>query len=153
MHTIDVAALIAQMHEKAQGSTDAPFWRQAAASLQFYSSKSFQYQDEIRTLCIRVKDLERIAQMREETVESCLSRMQTAEAGNATLRADAKRWREALVDTLAHLVAAHSLLERGGKKAAASDKMFAQMLLDYAASIARGRAAIDAAPAKEKTCP
>jgi transketolase len=62
-------------------------------------------------------------------------RAEKAEADNAALR-------EALIDVLASLVAAHSLLEGGGKKAAASDKMFYQMLKDYAASIARGRAAL-----------
>jgi hypothetical protein len=48
--------------------------------------------------------------------------------------------RDVLVDVLAHLVAAVSLLERGGKKAAPSDKMYRQMLKDYHASIERGRA-------------
>ena len=50
--------------------------------------------------------------------------------------------REAALDALAALVAAVSLLEGGGKKAAASDKMFAQMLVDYRASIERTRAAL-----------
>ena len=47
----------------------------------------------------------------------------------------------ALVDVLASLAAAISLLERGGKKAAPSDKMFEQMLIDYRASLERGRTA------------
>lgn len=51
-----------------------------------------------------------------------------------------------LRDVTAHLVAAHSLLTRtadfGGKKAAPSNKMFDQMLLDYEASANRGRAAL-----------
>lgn len=60
------------------------------------------------------------------------------------IRADAaekmlKEIERVLTDTLAHLTAAVSLLERGGKKAAASDKMFDQMLLDYKASIDRAR--------------
>lgn len=46
------------------------------------------------------------------------------------------------VDVMASLAAAISLLERGGKKAAASDKMFAQMLVDYNASLDRARAAL-----------
>lgn len=50
--------------------------------------------------------------------------------------------REALVDATVHLIAAVSLLECGGKKAAASDKMFAQMLVDYNASIDRARTAL-----------
>lgn len=47
---------------------------------------------------------------------------------------------EALRDVLPALVAAVSLLERGGKKAAPSDRMFRQMLRDYNAAIERGRA-------------
>ena len=50
--------------------------------------------------------------------------------------------REAVLDCLASLVASTSLLERGGKKAASSDKMFAQMLKDYEASIERARQAL-----------
>lgn len=46
---------------------------------------------------------------------------------------------EAGVGVAASLNAAISLLERGGKKAAPSDKMFNQMLLDYKASLARFR--------------
>lgn len=46
---------------------------------------------------------------------------------------------EAGVDVAASLNAAISILERGGKKAAASDKMFAQMLVDYNASLDRLR--------------
>ena len=47
-----------------------------------------------------------------------------------------------LIDCAASLAAAISLLEKGGKKAAPSDKMFAQMLDDYRASLARARAAL-----------
>ena len=56
------------------------------------------------------------------------------------LREENARLREALIDILASLVASVDLLERGGKKAAPSDKMFAQMLVDYKNSIERGRA-------------
>ena len=59
------------------------------------------------------------------------------------LRAENEKLREALIDTTASLVASVSLLERGGKKAAPSDKMFAQMLVDYKNSIDRARAAIE----------
>ena len=52
------------------------------------------------------------------------------------------RLREVLKDVLANLVAAHDLLERGGKKAAASDGMFARMLSDHAAAIERARAVL-----------
>jgi hypothetical protein len=53
--------------------------------------------------------------------------------------------------TFAHLVAAVSLLEHGGKKAAASDKMFAQMLVDYNATIVAARAMLAPPATKEPT--
>jgi hypothetical protein len=57
---------------------------------------------------------------------------------------------EALKDTTVHLVAAVSLLERGGKKAAASDAMFSMMLADYEKSFEVGRAAIKAVEGETK---
>jgi hypothetical protein len=51
---------------------------------------------------------------------------------------------EALRNVTVHLIAAHSLLHRGGKKAAASDAMFSMMLADYEKSFEVGRAAIKA---------
>jgi hypothetical protein len=70
----------------------------------------------------------------------------------ALKKAEAKneRLRETANDVLAHLVAAISVLSRGGtRKAAPSAKMFSQMLKDYQAAIDRARAAyvIDARPA------
>lgn len=56
---------------------------------------------------------------------------------------------EALLDVTASLVAAHNLLQNGGKKAAASDKMFSLMLNDYEKSFELGRAVL--AKAKEHT--
>lgn len=58
------------------------------------------------------------------------------------------RLREGLIDCTAHLAAAISLLERGGKaakKAAPSDKMFDLMLSDYRASVERARTALGGA--------
>ena len=49
---------------------------------------------------------------------------------------------DVLIDVLASLVAAVSLLKRGSKKAAPSDKMFDMMIADYERSIERGRAAL-----------
>lgn len=46
------------------------------------------------------------------------------------------------VQVLASLAAAISLLERGGKKAAASDRMFERMLDDYRAALEVGRNAL-----------
>lgn len=49
---------------------------------------------------------------------------------------------EALKNTTTNLVAAHSLLQSGGEKAAASNTMFEIMLKDYEKSIEVGRAAL-----------
>lgn len=57
--------------------------------------------------------------------------------------------REAFMNVLASLVAAVSLLERGGQKAAPSDSMFRAMLQDYNKAIEQGRAAL-AQQANEK---
>lgn len=70
----------------------------------------------------------------------------------------AKAMQKIAIDVGARLAAAISLLERGGKaakKAAPSDRMFDQMLVDYKASLERLRtalalrAAIEAAIARE----
>jgi hypothetical protein len=61
---------------------------------------------------------------------------------NAHLIAAAPELYEAAIDVAASLVAAISLLEAGGKSAAPSDKMFAQMLVDYRASLQRARATL-----------
>jgi len=61
---------------------------------------------------------------------------------DARLIAAAPELLEALKNVTVHLIAAHSLLERGGKKAAASDTMFALMLDDYEKSFKIGKAAI-----------
>lgn len=51
-----------------------------------------------------------------------------------------KELEEALIKTGASLAAAISLLEHGGRKAAASDKMFEIMLEDYRAALSEARA-------------
>lgn len=54
-----------------------------------------------------------------------------------------ERSQNQLIDVMASLAAAISLLERGGKKAAGSDKMFEQMLCDYRASLQRARQSLE----------
>lgn len=83
----------------------------------------------------------------DEPMSQCISWLacRIVEAHEAALSTPAMR--EALVDVTAHLVAAHSLLSRSPKTAAPSNKMFDQMLRDYAKSIERGRAALS--PKKE----
>ena len=83
----------------------------------------------IRSQEKRIEDLRKEADMMH-------SEYKTARARIAELEA-------ALSDATAHLVAAVSLLERGGKKAAPSNTMFAQMLVDHKNSIERGRAALE----------
>jgi hypothetical protein len=51
-----------------------------------------------------------------------------------------KQLERALIKTGASLAAAISLLENGGRKAAASDKMFEIMLEDYRAALSEARA-------------
>jgi len=65
----------------------------------------------------------------------------TAEAADRIEELEAKLAKavSASVDTAASLVAAISLLEKGGKKAAPSNKMFDQMMADYRASLERTR--------------
>lgn len=67
--------------------------------------------------------------------ECVRSAFEAAEAREARLS-------EALRGATASLVAAVSLLKRGSKKAAPSDKMFDQMILDYEKSIEEARAAL-----------
>lgn len=62
-----------------------------------------------------------------------------------TLLAERETLRKAATAVAASLAAAISLLERGGKaakKAAPSDKMFDQMLVDYRRSLDRARTAL-----------
>ena len=49
---------------------------------------------------------------------------------------------DVLIDVLASLVAAVSLLKRGSKRADPSDRMFDLMIADYERSIERGRSAL-----------
>jgi hypothetical protein len=61
---------------------------------------------------------------------------------NANLLKRIAELEAALKDATVHLVAAVSLLESGGKKAAPSNKMFEQMLVDYKNGVERARAAL-----------
>lgn len=70
-------------------------------------------------------------------VESERARADKAEAARRV-----KEIESVAVDVAASLAAAISLLERGGKKAAPSDKMFEQMLTDYRNSLERARTAL-----------
>lgn len=64
-----------------------------------------------------------------------------------------KAERDPFIRLLASLAAAISLLERGGKEAAPSDKMFDQMLTDYRAALEAGRAALPRTVAERATEP
>lgn len=81
-----------------------------------------------------------------------IGKLMVADKRAEKAEAEVARLTEALRATTASLVAAHSLLSRGSKKAAPSDKMFDQMLLDYQKSIDVGRAALsaDASPAQSR---
>lgn len=61
------------------------------------------------------------------------------QAGAASRDAEIAELVGVLGNVTAHLVAAHSLLSRGGRKAAASDTIFKIMLQDYEKSFEAGR--------------
>ena len=89
---------------------------------------------------------ERVAALEAEQDASCnAEELRQTRVDRDALRAEQDALQQVLVDVTAHLVAAHSLLKRGGKKAAGSDKMFTIMLKDYEASIERGRNVVRAA--------
>lgn len=64
------------------------------------------------------------------------------QAGAASRDAEVAELVGVLGNVTAHLVAAHSLLSKGGKKAAASDTIFKIMLQDYEKSFEAGRKAL-----------
>ena len=64
------------------------------------------------------------------------------QAGAASRDAEIAELVGVLGNVTAHLVAAHSLLSSGGKKAAASDTIFKIMLQDYEKSFEAGRKAL-----------
>lgn len=64
------------------------------------------------------------------------------QAGAASRDAEIAELVGVLGNVTTHLVAAHSLLSRGGKKAAASDTIFKIMLQDYEKSFEAGRKAL-----------
>jgi cell division protein ZapA (FtsZ GTPase activity inhibitor) len=88
----------------------------------------------------------------EQVLEQAKREWRTVEhmAGIAeTFRTQAEhaRWqvehlRDEMTQVLASLAAALSLLERGGKQAAASDKMFEQMMRDYSRSLSQARSTL-----------
>ena len=81
--------------------------------------------DEIRKQLSSMTQLVRVLEIRAEKLE-----------------AERDALKEIVRDLGPSLIAAVSLLENGGKAAAASDKMFEQMLDDYRGSINRTRAAL-----------
>jgi len=64
------------------------------------------------------------------------------QAGAASRDAEIAELVGVLGSVTAHLIAAHSLLSSGGKKAAASDTIFKIMLQDYEKSFEAGRKAL-----------
>ena len=92
----------------------------------------------VETLIERLRDADINSQQRvlgSRIFGEAADRIEAAEAREARLS-------EALRGATASLVAAVSLLKRGSKKAAPSDKMFDQMILDYEKSIEEARAAL-----------
>lgn len=71
-----------------------------------------------------------------------LTRKEIFQAGAASRDVEIAELVGVLGNVTAHLVAAHSLLSSGGKKAAASDTIFKIMLQDYEKSFEAGRKAL-----------
>jgi hypothetical protein len=65
-----------------------------------------------------------------------------------TIKPDVLVPHDALMGLMSSLAAAISLLERSGKKAAPSDKMFDQMLVDYRKNLNAARASLAAIEVK-----
>jgi hypothetical protein len=76
------------------------------------------------------------------SVKNLTTEVQNAAAELRRQHAENTELRMALKNTTVHLIAAHSLLSRGGKKAAASDTIFQIMLADYEKSFELGRATL-----------
>lgn len=96
---------------------------------------------------IMIHEAGELRELRAKRVEwhAATSTLDSEREANAILTAENERLRAAAIDVAASLAAAISLLERGGKaakKAAPSDRMFDQMLLDYKASLERARTAL-----------
>lgn len=99
---------------------------------------------------LRRKSLAAIRDLQERLAIEIGKRASVEKQNAHLVRISAEEWQdmrrqrdeavEVLRAVLPALVAAHSLLERGGRKAAPSDTMFLMMLQDYANSIERGRA-------------
>lgn len=107
--------------------------RDHMAKITGMAEKNTRLTAEVERLTARLETSERVDKLFDETM--------------ASLTAEAERLRAALIDNAASLEAAISLLERGGKKAAPSDKMFEMMLNDYRKSTNNARAALTSAPA------
>ena len=106
--------------------------REALSSAESALDESRDYPvtyDEVITALITTPE-QSLAAYRNKVIEECAERIDFAELvgvlGNVT----------------AHLIAAHSLLSSGGKKAVASDTIFKIMLQDYEKSFEAGRKAL-----------
>jgi hypothetical protein len=91
--------------------------------------------DALEAQARRIAELEYDATYHESNDEVMMRDIEYYRARIAELEA-------ALKETAFCLLAAVSLLERGGKKAAPSNKIFEQMLVDYKNGVERARAAL-----------
>ena len=98
--------------------------------------------DETLALRARIAELEAELTSEQDRADRIARELDALRWGQEASAEYTKQMRKALKDTTVCLVAAVSLLESGGKKAAPSNKMFEQMLDDYKNSIERGRAAL-----------
>lgn len=88
-----------------------------------------------KPLRARIATLERRISECDDARDWLIERNRTLDARIAELEA-------VMTDVTVNLIGAISLLESGGKKAAPSNKMFDQMLVDYKNGVERARAAL-----------
>ena len=91
--------------------------------------------DALEAQARRIAELEALLRQTNEGYAECIATREDYRARITELEAAPK-------DTTVRLVAAISLLERGGKKAAPSNTMFEQILVDYKNGVERARAAL-----------
>ena len=124
--TVESADLVLRMHDKLAAGFSA-------------GDRIAQLEAENKRLNEQMDAIEEMGTESLNALPDCLMRLAPALVENDELKAKLAKAVEAAIDTGASLAAAISLLERGGKKAAPSNKMFDQMMVDYRASLERTR--------------
>jgi septal ring factor EnvC (AmiA/AmiB activator) len=108
-----------------------------AKDIQEGSTAIYAMDLDLKNAASSIEALERDAKAHEKEITVWSENYAAMERKLEAARAATKKAVDAAVDAGASLAAAISLLERGGRKAAPSNKMFDQMLVDYRNSLER----------------